>query len=125
MLSLWDSICLTPTMRNKRGLSSRRCCRRNEGAPQLRDLAIPKRLGAPKCDAQEYLRPTLTKNDVANVAAIQVTLAARHDDVTLDAVGGREPWLQAIKTKILKNGWNGGRYVVMSGDEPLMQINTR
>lgn len=41
----------------------------------------------------------------------------------LDAVGGREPWLQAIKTKTLKNGWNGGRYVVMSGDEPLMQIH--
>jgi len=41
-------------------------------------------------------------------------------DVILDTVGGREPWIQARKTRTLKRK---GVYVVMNGDEPLMQIH--
>lgn len=44
-------------------------------------------------------------------------------DLIFDTVGGREPWDITIQTKTLKNGSNGGRYVVMNGDEPLMQIH--
>jgi NADPH:quinone reductase-like Zn-dependent oxidoreductase len=41
-------------------------------------------------------------------------------DIILDTVGGKEPWIQARRTRTLKRN---GRFVVMNGDEPHMQIH--
>lgn len=41
-------------------------------------------------------------------------------DLILDTVGGKEPWIHALKSKFLKRK---GTYVVMNGDEPLMKVH--
>jgi NADPH:quinone reductase-like Zn-dependent oxidoreductase len=44
-------------------------------------------------------------------------------DVIFDlGVGRYDAWKQAKDSKILNNGWNGGKYVTVSGDEPEMII---
>lgn len=45
-------------------------------------------------------------------------------DVIFDlGVGRYYSWKQAKDSKILKNGWNSGKYVTASGDEPEMKIH--
>ena len=44
-------------------------------------------------------------------------------DLILDAVGGRESWIHAVNSGVIKNGWKSGRYIAMIGDEPHMQIH--
>lgn len=91
---------------------------------------FPRNVGA------SYIASTLTAKEMLQLLGVDCVIDYMKEnwweilefvsdpfDVILDAVGGREPWLQAIKTKTVKNGWNGGRYVVMNGDEPLMQIH--
>lgn len=41
-------------------------------------------------------------------------------DLIFDTVGGKEPWIHALETKTLKTN---GQFVVMNGDEPLMQVH--
>ena len=44
-------------------------------------------------------------------------------DVIFDlGVGRYEAWKQSKDSKILKNGWNGGKYITAIGDEPDMMI---
>lgn len=45
-------------------------------------------------------------------------------DIIFDlGVGRREAWEKAKSTKVLKNGWQGGKYCSLTGDEPLMKIH--
>jgi NADPH:quinone reductase-like Zn-dependent oxidoreductase len=45
-------------------------------------------------------------------------------DVVFDlGVGKKEAWIKAKTSKVLKSGWNGGRYVTFSGDDPEMKIH--